>query len=135
MFIPSVFTGLNVSQFDFHLGLVLVVLTQSCPGLVWSTESPSVELDVLVRNGLMIKAGEPLKLPAVVTGRPQPEVKWTKDEADPDPKRVQVETEGCHTTLFIKTAARSDHGNYTVTGTNSGGTKSAETRVDVMGES
>uniref|UniRef100_A0A3B4ADW7 Ig-like domain-containing protein n=1 Tax=Periophthalmus magnuspinnatus TaxID=409849 RepID=A0A3B4ADW7_9GOBI len=76
-----------------------------------------------------------LRLPAVVTGRPQPTVKWTKDETDPDPERVQVETEGKNTTLFIKVTTRADHGKYTITGTNSSGSKSAETRVDVMGES
>uniref|UniRef100_A0A8C6UZF2 Immunoglobulin domain-containing protein n=1 Tax=Neogobius melanostomus TaxID=47308 RepID=A0A8C6UZF2_9GOBI len=63
-----------------------------------------------------------------------PEVKWTKDGADTDAERVQIETEGKNTTLFIKVSARSDHGIYTVTGTNAGGTKSAETHVDVMGE-
>uniref|UniRef100_A0A3P8SVN7 Ig-like domain-containing protein n=1 Tax=Amphiprion percula TaxID=161767 RepID=A0A3P8SVN7_AMPPE len=85
-------------------------------------------------NGVLIKAGESLRLPAVVTGRPQPEVKWAKDEADIDKERMIVETEGKNSTLFIKKAVRADHGKYQITGTNSSGTKTAETRVDVMGQ-
>ena len=93
-----------------------------------------MDFDVSVKNGVMIKAGEPLKLPAVVTGRPQPEIKWAKDEAEIDKERMIVETEGKNSTLFIKKAIRADHGKYQISGTNSGGTKTAETRVDVMGQ-
>uniref|UniRef100_A0A3Q3E361 Ig-like domain-containing protein n=1 Tax=Hippocampus comes TaxID=109280 RepID=A0A3Q3E361_HIPCM len=85
-------------------------------------------------NGVMIKAGESLKLPAVVTGRPQPEVKWAKDDAEIDKGRMIVETDGKHSSLFIKKALRKDHGKYQISGTNSSGTKAAETKVDVMGQ-
>lgn len=98
------------------------------------SETPAVDFDASVKNGVIIKAGEPLKLPAVVTGRPQPEVKWAKDEAEIDKERMIVETEGKNSTLFIKKAVRADHGKYQITGTNSSGTKTAETRVDVMGQ-
>lgn len=93
-----------------------------------------MDFDASVKNGVMIKAGDPLKLPAVVTGRPQPEIKWAKDEAEIDKERMIVETEGKKSTLFIKKAVRSDHGKYQITGTNGSGTKTAETRVDVMGQ-
>lgn len=98
------------------------------------SETPTVDLDVSVKNGVIIKAGESLKLPAVATGRPQPEVKWAKDEAEIDKERMIVETEGKNSTLFIKKAVRADHGKYQISGTNSSGTKTAETRVDVMGQ-
>lgn len=88
-----------------------------------------------MKNGVIIKAGQPLKLPAVVTGRPQPEIKWAKDDADIDKERMIVETEGKNSMLFIKKAVRADHGKYTISGTNSSGTKTAETKVDVMGQS
>lgn len=94
-----------------------------------------MELDASVKNGVIIKAGEALKLPAVVTGRPQPEVKWAKDDGEVDKERVVVETLGKSSCLFIKKAVRADHGKYQVSGTNSSGTKTAETRVDVMGQS
>lgn len=87
-----------------------------------------------MRNGVIIRAGDSLRLPAVVIGRPQPEVKWTRDDADIDKERMIVETEGKNSTLLIKAVVRADHGNYKISGTNSSGTKTAETRVDVMGQ-
>lgn len=93
-----------------------------------------MDFAVSVKNGVIIKAGESLRLPAVVIGRPQPEVKWAKDEADIDKERVIVETDGTNSTLFIKKAVRADHGKYQISGTNSSGTKTADTRVDVMGQ-
>lgn len=93
-----------------------------------------VDFDASVKKGVIIKAGESLKLPAVVTGRPQPEVKWAKDEGEIDKDRMIVETEGKNSSLFIKKAIRADHGKYQISGTNSSGTKTAETRVDIMGE-
>uniref|UniRef100_A0A3B3HL68 Ig-like domain-containing protein n=1 Tax=Oryzias latipes TaxID=8090 RepID=A0A3B3HL68_ORYLA len=96
---------------------------------------PAVEFDDSVKNGLILKAGDLLKLPAVVTGRPQPEVKWTKDESEVDKERMIIETEGKNSLLLIKKVVRADHGKYQITGTNSSGSKTAETRVDVMGES
>lgn len=93
-----------------------------------------VEFDASVKNGVIIRAGEPLKLPAVVTGRPQPEVKWAKDAGEIDKDRMIVETEGKNSTLFLKKAMRADHGKYQISGTNSSGTKTAETRVDIMGQ-
>lgn len=93
-----------------------------------------VEFDASVKKGVIIRAGEPLKLPAVVTGRPHPEVKWAKDEGEIDKDRMIVETEGKNSTLFIKKATRADHGKYQISGTNSSGTKTAETRVDIMGQ-
>lgn len=93
-----------------------------------------MEFDDSVKNGLILKAGDLLKLPAVVTGRPQPEVKWTKDESEVDKERAVIETEGKNSVLLIKKVVRADHGRYQITGTNSSGSKIAETRVDVMGE-
>lgn len=93
-----------------------------------------MEFDASVKNGVIIKAGESLKLPATVTGRPQPDIKWAKDEAEIDKERMIVETEGKNSSLFIKKAVRADHGMYRISGTNSSGTKTAETRVDVMGQ-
>lgn len=87
-----------------------------------------------MKNGVIIKAGDPLRLPAVVAGRPQPEVKWTRDDAEIDKERMIVEAEGKNSTLFIKKTLRADHGRYKISGTNSSGTKTAETKVDIMGQ-
>lgn len=76
-----------------------------------------------------------MRLPAVVTGRPVPEVKWTKDDAEPDKEHTVIEREGKNSSLSIKNALRTDHGIYQITGTNPSGTKSASVKVDVMGKS
>ena len=94
-----------------------------------------MDFDDSVKNGVTIRAGANLRLPAIVIGRPQPEVKWTKDESETDKERVVIETKGKNSVLFIKHALRSDHGMYQVSGTNSSGTKAAVTKVVVMGES
>lgn len=101
----------------------------ACP-----SEPPAVDFDLSVKNGVIIKAGDSLRLPAVVSGRPHPEVKWAKDEAEIDKDRVVMETDGNNSTLIIKKAVRADHGKYQISGTNSSGTKTADTRVDVMGQ-
>ncbi|XP_033934085.1 titin-like [Pseudochaenichthys georgianus] len=95
-------------------------------------ETPAVSLDASVRSGVILRAGAALRLPALVSGRPQPEVKWSKDEKDPEAERMLVETQGRNTTLCIKKAVRADTGLFRVSGTNSSGTKSAECRVSVM---
>lgn len=111
-----------------------VLSTNDGPDCSCVSESPVVEFDASVKKGVIIRAGEPLKLPAVVTGRPQPEVKWAKDEGELDKDRMIVETKGKNSSLFIKKATRADHGKYQISGTNSSGTKTAETRVDIMGQ-
>lgn len=98
------------------------------------TEPPMVELDISVRNGIQIRAGETLKLPALVTGRPPPEVKWTKDEGEIEAERTVIETVGTSSVFSIKPSLRKDHGKYIITATNKSGTKTAWTRVDVMGK-
>lgn len=98
-----------------------------------STETPNVDFDLTVKNGVIIRAGESLRLIAHITGRPNPEVQWVKEEGELDKERVVIETEGKTSVLMIKDALRTDYGKYKVTGTNASGTTTAETRVDVMG--
>ncbi|KAJ8352204.1 hypothetical protein SKAU_G00236800 [Synaphobranchus kaupii] len=95
-------------------------------------EPPLVDFDISVKNGVTVRAGHTLKLPALVSGRPPPEVKWAKDEGEPDKERVVIETVGKSSILTIKNVMRTDHGQYQITGSNNCGTKSALTRVDVM---
>jgi len=97
-------------------------------------EIPVVELDVTVKNGVVIRAGETLAVPAHVTGRPPPAIKWTKDDGAPEKERVEVENVGKESILRIKNVQRKDVGKYQITASNPSGTKSAWTRVEVMGE-
>lgn len=102
--------------------------------LIVSIEAPVVELDLTVRNGVMIRAGEPLILPALVTGKPPPDIKWTKDDGPPDKDHVEIENVGKESILSIKAATRKDPGKYQISARNSSGIKSTWTRVDVMGK-
>lgn len=102
--------------------------------LFLSTEKPLIELELSVRNGVVIRAGETLRLPATVTGKPYPSITWTKDDAKPDKDRVEILTEGDDSIVSIKNVQRKDCGKYHISACNPSGTKAAAIRVDVMGE-
>lgn len=98
-----------------------------------SIDPPVVELDLSLKNNVIIRAGTTLRLPAHITGRPPPYVKWTKDDGTPNKERVEIESEGKQSVLIIKNITRKDEGKYQVIAANSSGTKSAWTRVEVYG--
>ena len=104
-----------------------------CP-LFLHAEPPTVELDVSVRAGVQILAGQTLRLPAVVTGRPIPTVVWTLEDGEIDKERVEIENVGTSSVLTIKNALRKDHGRYMITATNDSGSKFAATRVEIFGK-
>jgi len=79
-------------------------------------------------------AGQTIKIPATVTGRPTPTIVWTVEEGELDKDRVVIENVGTKSELTIKNALRKDHGRYVITATNSSGSKSAGTRVEVFGK-
>lgn len=99
-----------------------------------STESPVIDLDLAIKNGVVIRAGENLRVPATVTGKPYPSITWTKDDAKPDKDRVEILTEGNDSIVSIPNAQRKDCGKYHISVCNPSGIKGASIRVDVMGE-
>ena len=99
-----------------------------------SSELPVIELDLSVKNGVIIRAGETLRIPATVTGKPYPSITWTKDDSKPDKDRVEILIEGNDSIVSIKNAQRKDCGKYQISACNPSGTKAAWTRVEVMGE-
>lgn len=99
-----------------------------------STEKPMIDLEMWVKNGVIIRAGENLHLPATVTGKPYPTITWTKDDAKPDKDRVEILTEGNDSVVSIKNVQRKDCGKYHIAACNPSGTKHANIRVDVVGE-
>lgn len=105
----------------------------ACRLLAPPTEIPLIEMDLAIKNGVIIRAGETLHLPATVTGKPYPSITWTKDDAKPDKDRVEILTEGNDSIVFIKNAQRKDCGKYHISACNPSGTKAASTRVEVMG--
>ena len=90
-------------------------------------------MDLAVKNGVIIRAGETLNLPATVTGRPKPSITWTKDDGKPDKERVEILEDGNESIVHIKNAQRKDSGKYLISVCNPSGIKSGWARVDVMG--
>lgn len=93
-----------------------------------------IELDLSVKNGVIIRAGEHLLIPATVTGKPYPSITWTKDDSKLDKDRTEVLSEGNNSIVSIKNVQRKDCGKYIISACNPSAIKSAWTRVDVMGE-
>lgn len=102
--------------------------------LVFHAEIPVVELDLSVKNGVVIRAGETLRLPATVTGKPYPSITWTINDGKPDKDRVEILTEGNDSIVVVKSAQRKDCGKYHISACNPSGTRGASTRVEVVGE-
>lgn len=92
-----------------------------------------IELDLSVKNGVVIRAGETLIVPATVTGKPYPSITWMKDDGKFD-DHVEILTDGNNSIISIKNVQRKDCGKYQISACNPSGIKSAATRVEVMGE-
>lgn len=95
---------------------------------------PVIELDISVRNGLVVRAGDMLKIPAHVTGKPKPSISWTKDSVALDKEHAEIEEVDQDSTVIIKASKRSDSGKYQITAANPSGIKSASTTVEVVGK-
>lgn len=98
-----------------------------------STEIPVIEMDLSIKNGVTIRAGETLRVPATVTGKPYPSISWTKDDGKPDKDHVEILSEGNDSIVSIKNVQRKDCGKYQISACNPSGSKSAWTRVEVLG--
>ena len=86
-----------------------------------------------MKNGVVIRAGETLNLPATVTGKPKPSITWVVNDSKPDKERVEILEDGDQSIVHIKKVQRKDCGKYLISACNPSGTKSAWARVDVMG--
>lgn len=98
------------------------------------TEKPVIDLELSVKNGIVIRAGETLRVPATVTGKPYPSITWTINDSKPDKDRVEVVAEGNDSVVVIKNVQRKDCGKYHISACNPSGIKAASIRVEVMGE-
>lgn len=94
-------------------------------------EPPQIQLDSELRKGITLKAGGSVRICVPFKGRPTPEIKWTKDEADLTEK-VVLEKAQTFTQLSIDSCDRSDSGKYALTLTNSSGSVSELVAVKVL---
>ena len=93
--------------------------------------TPLLQLDDSLRKLVNVRAGKPLRLYVLVSGRPQPEIKWSKQPDDRLESRATVDTHEAATCLFIEKCDKFDAGKYTVSATNESGTQQATVKVRV----
>uniref|UniRef100_A0A3P8SZ00 Uncharacterized protein n=1 Tax=Amphiprion percula TaxID=161767 RepID=A0A3P8SZ00_AMPPE len=92
------------------------------------------EIKIQLDGTLVVKAGDSIPIEATVKGKPQPDVKWTKDEGTAEIRkgpRLQIETGADFSKLLVTGARRTDSGKYVVTASNSAGTCSAHAKVNI----
>ncbi|XP_023262464.1 titin-like [Seriola lalandi dorsalis] len=94
-------------------------------------EGPEIELDTALRKIVNVRACSTLRLFVTIKGRPEPEVKWSK-EGGPLSERAQIEVTSSYTVLLIENVNRNDTGKYVLTAENCSGTKSAFINVRVL---
>lgn len=99
-----------------------------------TTEAPEIDLDASLRKGLAVRAGCPIRLFAVIRGRPAPKVTWKRLGVDNVIRRGHVDQVDTMSFLVIPESTREDSGKYSLTLSNSAGEKAVFVRVKVLGE-
>lgn len=95
--------------------------------------APSIEVDVKLIEGLTVKAGSTIVLPAVMKGIPIPTPKWLSDGTELKSEgKYKINNEGTSTVLSIADCARTDSGEYILTVSNPAGSKSVALHVTVL---
>lgn len=104
------------------------------PGVVKTVEkleAPEIELDTALRKIVNVRACSTLRLFVTIRGRPEPEVKWSKDDGFLS-ERAQIEVTSSYTVLLIESVNRNDTGKYVLTAENYSGSKTAFINVRVL---
>ncbi|RXN36975.1 hypothetical protein ROHU_002464 [Labeo rohita] len=94
-------------------------------------EAPEIELDADLRKVVSVRAGGSLRLFITIRGRPEPSVKWEKEDGTLT-ERAQIESTSSYSMLVIDNVNRFDSGKYNLTLENKSGTKSAFVNVRVL---
>ncbi|KAK0143502.1 Titin [Merluccius polli] len=97
-------------------------------------EPPVIQLDVKLLAGLTARAGTKIELPADVTGKPDPRVKWTKaDLVLKANERIIIDTQPGHSKLSIDNSTRGDTATYIIEAVNTCGRATATIDVNILG--
>lgn len=94
---------------------------------------PVLELDISVKEKMVIHAGGVIRILAYVSGQPPPVITWSKDEF-PVPQEAVIETTSISCSMVIKDCTRGHRGVYTITAKNDGGEVKRSIIVDVVGK-
>jgi len=94
---------------------------------------PVLELDISVKEKMVIHAGGVIRILAYVSGQPPPVITWSRDGL-PVPPEAVIETTSISCSMVIKDCTRAQRGVYTITANNDGGEVKRSVIVDVLGE-
>ncbi|TDH09373.1 hypothetical protein EPR50_G00085990 [Perca flavescens] len=94
-------------------------------------EAPEIELDTTLRKIVSVRTCSTLRLRVTIRGRPDPEVKWSK-EGGTVSERALIESTSSYTELVIENVNRNDTGKYVLMAENCNGSKSAFISVRVL---
>uniref|UniRef100_A0A8C4R519 Titin n=1 Tax=Eptatretus burgeri TaxID=7764 RepID=A0A8C4R519_EPTBU len=94
-------------------------------------EAPEIELDADLRKVVSIFSGTTLRLFVTIKGRPEPEVKWEKEEGSISSTAV-IDTTSSYSMIVIDNVNRFDSGKYFIHLENNSGKKSAFINVRVL---
>lgn len=92
-----------------------------------------MDLDASVKEKIVVHAGGTIRIIAYVSGKPAPQITWSRDDAEV-PKEAMVETTGISNSLVIKNCRRQHQGIYTLSAKNEGGERKKAVIVEVLGE-
>lgn len=94
---------------------------------------PVLELDISVKEKMVIHAGGVIRILAYVSGQPPPVITWSKDGFSV-PQEAVIETTSISCSMVIKDCTRAQRGVYTITAKNDGGEVKRSIIVDVLGK-
>uniref|UniRef100_A0A3P9JW45 Uncharacterized protein n=1 Tax=Oryzias latipes TaxID=8090 RepID=A0A3P9JW45_ORYLA len=96
-------------------------------------EEPTIKIKL--EGVLTVRAGDSIAIESTVKGKPQPDIKWTKDDSTEEIRkspRLQIETGADFSKILLTAARRTDSGKYYITASNSAGSCSANAVVNVL---
>ncbi len=90
-------------------------------------------MDVKLIEGIVVKAGSTIRLPAIMRGIPVPTAKWVIDgEEIKSEGNIKIDTDNFSTVLSIADCTRNHTGIYILTVSNSAGSKTVSLNVTVL---
>uniref|UniRef100_A0A673JAC2 Titin n=1 Tax=Sinocyclocheilus rhinocerous TaxID=307959 RepID=A0A673JAC2_9TELE len=134
-------TGLIEDQrYDFHIiaknaaGLLSEPSEGTGPVTVKDdVDPPRITIEDKLRQLVVVKAGDILRIDAEISGRPIPVISWAKDGKEIEAKaRFEISSTLTSTTIIVRDAIRRDSGQYVLTLQNVAGTRSLAVNCKVL---
>uniref|UniRef100_A0A3B3HA44 Uncharacterized protein n=1 Tax=Oryzias latipes TaxID=8090 RepID=A0A3B3HA44_ORYLA len=95
--------------------------------------SPVIEVDAKLIEGIIVKAGTTIRLPAIMRGIPVPTAKWSiEGEEITSEGNIKIDTDNFSTILSINECTRNHTGTYLLTVSNAAGSKTVGLNVTVL---